>query len=201
MTRSRLQPDTNPYIAFSDLALNLVFVLIFFIGGMLAVGQAGWEQVRYRNAQQRVQAAVRAAPLPVRPILLGPAQRNDPPGAQRWVFPSENMFEGGSETLTPAGRQVLVAFARVLRQNQKDWKRVRIEGHTQTSKPNTPERWTLSAGRASAVAEAFYLSGGITPNRLAVSARGGQTSFNGQKFDPRNERVEIVVEYAQKTSN
>lgn len=201
MTRSRLHPDTNPYIAFSDLTLNVIFVLIFFVGGILAVGQAGWEQVRYRKAQEVVVQAVRRAQLPARPLLLLPAQRNDPPGAQRWVFSSQQMFVGDTATLTPAGQQALVAFARVLRAQGRHWKRVRIEGHTQTSKPKVPERWVLSAGRASAVAEAFYLRGGISPNRLAVAARGGQTPYNGRKFDPRNERVEIVVEYAQKSSN
>ncbi|MFC4452346.1 OmpA/MotB family protein [Deinococcus sonorensis] len=201
MSLSRLQSDSNPYIAFSDLALNMVFVLVFFVGGILAVGQAGWEQVKYRKAQDRVVAAVRAAPLPARPLLLSPAQRNDPPGAQRWVFPAQQMFLGDTDQLSPTGQQVLVAFARVLRAERAEWKRVRIEGHTQTSQPNTPERWSLSAGRASAVAEAFYVKGGISPNRLAVAARGGQTPFDGVKFDPRNERVEIVVEYAQKLTN
>lgn len=109
------------------------------------------------------------------------------------------MFVGDTAALTPTGQAALVAFARVLREQGQYWKRIRIEGHTQTSRSNIPERWGLSAGRASAVAEAFYLRGGIAPNRLAVAARGGQTSYDGQKFDPRNERVEIVVEYAQKT--
>lgn len=200
MSTSRLQGDTNPYIAFSDLTLNLIFVLIFFIGGILAVGQAGWDQVKYRKAQELVVAAVRRAPLSVRPQLLSPVQRNDPPGAQRWVFRSENMFVGDSAILTPEGETALVDFAQVLRSQKKNWKRIRIEGHTQTSRPNTPERWDLSATRASAVAAAFYLRGGISPNRLAVAARGGQTPFNGHKFAPQNERVEIVVEYAQKST-
>ncbi len=199
LRQSRLQPETNPYIAFSDLTLNVIFVLIFFLGGILAVGQAGWEQVRYRNAQEKVVKAVKSAPLAVRPLLLSPAQRSDPPGAQRWVFRSQNMFKGDTAELTPQGQTALVNFARVLRAQGVNWKRVRIEGHTQTSKPNTPERWGLSAARASAVAEAFYLRGGITPNRLAVAARGGQTPYDGKKFDPQNERVEIVVEYAQKS--
>lgn len=200
MMRSRLNAETNPYIAFSDLILNLVFVLIFFLGGILAVGQAGWEQVKYRNAQEKVVRAVKKSPLTVRPLLLPPAQRNDPPGAQRWVFRSQNMFLGDTADLTPQGQAALVSFARVLRSQSTNWKRVRIEGHTQTSQSNTPERWGLSAARASAVAEAFYLKGGISPNRLAVAARGGQTPYANKKFDPRNERVEIVVEYAQKST-
>lgn len=196
----RVSAESNPYIAFSDLTLNLVLVLVFFIGGMLAVGQAGWEQVRYRKAQEAVVRAVRAAPLAVRPDLLSPVSRNDPPGAQRWVFRSSRVFVGDTATLTPEGQRIFVAFADVLRAHPL-WKRVRIEGHTQTTPRGQPERWELSAARASAVATAFYLSGGISPNRLAVAARGGQTPFDGRKFTPDNERVEIVVEYAQKAAD
>lgn len=196
----RLGIDTNPYIAFSDLTLNLVFVLVFFVVAMLAVSQSGWEQVRYRQAQDRVVAAVHAAPLSVRPALLLPAQRSDPPGAQRWVFPSRQMFVGDTAVLTPEGRRIMTGFAQVLRANLL-WERVRIEGHTQTSREGVPERWDLSAARASAVAEVFYNDGRIPPYRLAVAARGGQTPFAGRSFDPLNERVEIVVEYASKVAN
>ena len=198
MTRRLHAGETNPYIAFSDLTLNLVFVLVFFIAGLLAVGQAGWDQVKYRKAQDAVVHAVRAAPLSVRPTLLSPGDRNDPPGAQRWVFRSQHMFQDGGADLTPEGQRVLVQFADVLKASGSYWRRVRIEGHTQTTHERDPESWELSAERASAVAQAFYLQGGISPNKLAVAARGGQTPFAGRKFDPDNERVEIVVEYAQK---
>lgn len=197
---SRLGVDTNPYIAFSDLTLNLVFVLIFFLVAMLAVSQSGWEQVRYKQAQDKVATAVRAAHLPVAPTVLLPGQRNDPPGAQRWVFPSRQMFAGDTAALTPDGQQILSNFARVLKANLL-WERIRIEGHTQTSRESVPERWGLSAARASAVAEVFYNDGRIPPYRLAVAARGGQTPFAGRSFDPLNERVEIVVEYASKAAN
>ena len=197
---SRLGVDTNPYIAFSDLTLNLVFVLIFFVVAMLAVSQSGWEQVRYKQAQDKVAAAIRAAKLPVSPTLLLPGQRNDPPGAQRWVFPSGKMFAGETAALTPDGQKILTNFARVLKANLL-WERIRIEGHTQTSREGVPERWDLSAARASAVAEVFYNDGRIPPYRLAVAARGGQTPFAGRRFDALNERVEIVVEYASKAAN
>ncbi|MFC6619286.1 OmpA/MotB family protein [Deinococcus radiophilus] len=199
MTR-RLEAEANPYIAFSDLMLNLVLVLIFFVGGLLAVGQAGWDQVKYRQAQEQVAAAVRSADLTERPLLIDPKQRNDPPGAQRWVFKSQGMFMGDTAQLTPAGQAALLEFAVVLRGQEEHWRRVRIEGHTQTSQPGVPERWDLSAARASAVAQVFYRAGGVQPYRLAVAARGGQTPYSGEKFDPRNERVEIVVEYAQQAA-
>ena len=197
---SRLGVDTNPYIAFSDLTLNLVFVLVFFVVAMLAVSQSGWEQVRYKQAQDKVAAAVNGAALPVTPILLLPGQRNDPPGAQRWVFQSKTMFIGDTAILTLDGQNIMTNFARVLKSNLL-WERIRIEGHTQTSREGVPERWDLSAARASAVAEVFYNEGRIPPYRLAVAARGGQTPFAGRSFDPLNERVEIVVEYASKAAN
>ena len=191
---------TNPYVAFSDLALNLVFVLVFFVAAVLAVGQAGWDQVKYRDAQKEVQDAIRNAPLSARPVILDPKLRNDPPGAQRWAFSSRggNLFQGSTAKLTPGGVRSLTAFARAL-SLVPQWRRIRIEGHTLPAKQDESE-WDLSARRASAVADLFVAKAGVPPYRLAVAARGNQTPFNGTgsaRNDPANERVEIVVEYAQ----
>ena len=192
--------DSNPYVAFSDLALNLVFVLVFFVAAVLAVGQAGWDQVKYRNAQKDVADTIRRAALTERPVVLEPSLRNDPPGAQRWAFSSRRskLFIGNSATLTVVGQRNLLAFAKAL-QRVPEWRRIRIEGHTLPAAVGQSE-WDLSARRASVVADLFVTRAGIPPYQLAVAARGNQTPFNGaggQRSDPVNERVEIVVEYAQ----
>ncbi|GGJ26111.1 OmpA family protein [Deinococcus roseus] len=197
MIRKQREIETNTYLAFSDLMLNLVFVLVFFIAGILVVGQAGWDQVRYRKAQDAVYAAITHSDLKNKPIYLPPTRRNDPPGVQRWAFPAQKMFKSGTAELSADGKNILVSFARVLKQNQL-WKRIRIEGHTQTTRTGTKESWALSAARASAVADAIYSEGGIPSFYLAVAARGGQTPFKGIKFDRENDRVEVVIEYSQK---
>lgn len=197
MIRRRRESETNTYIAFSDLMLNLVFVLIFFIAAILVVGQAGWDQVKYRKAQEAVYAAITTSNLKNKPLYLSPVRRNDPPGVQRWAFPAQKMFKSGTATLTRDGKNTLVKFARVLKKHQL-WKRIRIEGHTQTTRTGKKESWALSAARASAVADAIYSEGGIPSFYLAVAARGGQTPFQGVKFDKANDRVEVVIEYSQK---
>jgi len=201
LKRGSLEEGLNPYIALAALGLSLVFVLIFFVAAVLSVGQAGWEQVRYRDAQKVVLEAIEAAPLSVRPQVLNPGLRNDPPGAQRWAFAGRRapLFEPGTAVLTAQGRTVLARFARALRRTQ-NWRRLRIEGHTLPPVLGRAENWDLSAARASAVAAVFVKDGGIPAYYLAVAARGGQTPFNGPGGDPNNpsnERVEIVVEYAQ----
>jgi len=188
----------NPYIAFTDLALSLVFILVFFTAAVLAIGQVGWEQVKYQDAQKEVLAAIAAAPLSERPQVLPASLRNDPPGAQRWAFSGRRttLFEKDSARLTVLGRINLLEFARALEKVPR-WRRIRIEGHTLQGKGS---EWALSALRASEVADLFSREGGIQPYYLVVSGRGSQVKFNGQDGradDPANERVEIVVEYAQ----
>lgn len=194
------EEGVNPYIALADLTLNLVFILVFFVAAVLAIGQVGWDQVKYRDAQKEVLQAIEAAPLSERPQVLLPALRNDPPGAQRWAFAGRStpLFMPTTVQLTPLGERNLLEFARALNR-VRSWRRIRIEGHTLPPK-NKSSEWTLSALRASVVADLFATQAGIPPYFLVVAARGSQVKFNGddgKADDPANERVEIVVEYAQ----
>jgi chemotaxis protein MotB len=199
--RARREEELNPYIAFGDLTLNLVFIMIFFLAAVLAVGQTGWEQVRFRNAQEAVRVAIEHASFSERPVLLDPKLRNDPPGAQRWAFPGRRvqMFRPGTAVLTSQGRAVLLEFARALRSEPR-WRRIRVEGHTMPPFEGKQESWGLSALRAAAVADVLTREGRIPPWQLAVAGRGGQVRFNGDAGSPRdpvNERVEVVVEFAE----
>ena len=147
----------NPYIAFTDLALSLVFILVFFTAAVLAIGQVGWDQVKYKDAQKDVLAAIVAAPLSERPQVLSATLRNDPPGAQRWAFSGRRttLFEKDSARLTALGRINLLEFARALEKVPR-WRRIRIEGHTLQRKGSD---WALSALRASEVADLFSREG------------------------------------------
>jgi chemotaxis protein MotB len=199
----------NPYLALSDLAINVVFVFVFFVAAILMAGQISKEreEIRYKNAQGAVSAAVSAAPLTVKPLVLAQTLRNDPPGVQRWVFAARStrgtpLFTSSrSAELTQNGRKNLAAFAQVLRREQQRWRRIRIEGHTLPPRINERESWDLSSRRAAVVADLFTNEGRIAPNYLAVAARGGQTLFNGLRGRPddlANDRVEIVIEYAER---
>lgn len=191
--------DSNPYIALSDLALNLVLVLVFFVAALVVIGRSGWEDVKYKDAQQRVRLAVRdGLPESLRP---NNTPKNDPPGAQRWVFTNRQLFLEGQQALSREGRRVLTDFAKILCRHP-DWRRIRVEGHTRPPRPGEPDNWLLSAGRAAVVATAFTNDGGVKPYHVAVAGRAGQAPIDKKWPDnPSNERVEIIIEYTTATSS
>ncbi|MDX2005202.1 MAG: OmpA family protein [Meiothermus sp.] len=191
------EDDVNPYIALADVGLNLVLVLVFFVAALIVVGRSGWDEVRYKDAQERVRQAVRsgleAGALPSN------TPRNDPPGAQRWVFTNRQLFGADGVQLTPAGRRALVNFARILCKST-EWRRLRVEGHTAPPRPGQPDQWLVSAARAAQVATVFTSSGGVRPYHVGVAGRAGQAPVNkANPSDPANERVEVLVEYVNVT--
>ncbi|GAA0516300.1 OmpA/MotB family protein [Deinococcus depolymerans] len=187
-----MDDDLNPFIAFSDLMLNLALILVFFVVATILIGRAGWEEVRYKDAQKLVRAAVqRDLPRP-----LGPSNttRLDPPGAQRWVFQNETLFQPGTSTLTEPGRAVLAKFARIICRSP-EWRRIRVEGHTKPIQGQADE-WELSAARAAQVAKVLANIGRIRPYHLAVAGRAGQAPVDKKRPDnPENERVELLLEF------
>lgn len=192
--------DTNPYIALADLAINLVLILAFVVAAANAIGRAGWEKIRYREAQEKVAAAVNAAlahmPEKMRPRLE--PGKNDPPGAQRWVFGGGALFHEGARELRPQGQNAVGEFARVVEGHRDSWRRIRVEGHTQPPGPGELDDWDLSAARAARVARVMHTAGHIESYFLAVAGRAGQDPGDrGNPASPRNERVEIVIEYAE----
>lgn len=196
-TRGQAEAEPiNPMIAFTDVLLNLVLILVFSIAVFTIIGQVGWEDVRYREAQLLlVDAVLRELPPEQQPYIDG--GRHDPPGVQRWVFPSRLLFQNESTVLSEQGEQVLTGFARALRDNGS-WRRIRIEGHSQPPLTVQDNDWELSAARAGSVARLFTGPGMIAPWFLAVSSRAGQDPINREdRTDPRNERVEILLEFSQ----
>ena len=201
--------DTNPYIAMSDLAINLVLILAFFVAAVNALGRAGWEQVRYRDAQKAFRAAVRDEMVGV-PGRLRPWENQgkyDPPGTQRWTFRARSLFKPGTAEFVEGADIRFSKFGKVLRaympqkgkDSSKKWRRIRIEGHTAPPATGEPDDWSTSSARAAAVAKFIQTRGHIPPHFLVVSSRAGQDPANKiVRHDPTNERVEIIVEYVQR---
>lgn len=190
--------EINPYIAFTDLAFTLVLVLVMVVVTVTLYGRIGWDDIKYKQAQASVRTAViEAYPRKDRPFVNN--GRNDPPGAQRWVFAQANLFRKGTATLTPSGRAVLLQFAGVVQSRQTMWRRLRIEGHTLPNRSGQQDEWLLSAQRAEQVAVLLQGAGHVPSYRMAIAGRAGQNpSFPSEPMNPANERVEILIEYAQK---
>jgi chemotaxis protein MotB len=208
--RAPRSSSLNPYIAFTDLCLNLALVFLMVIPLVMLLGNRGWEEVRYRDYQAELGAAVRRAFAGGTP----PEQRarNDAPGEQRWTFagttvPGRELFVvrrrgrrlEETATLAPAGKERLRAFARVLQQHRKLWHRVRIEAHTRQKRAGYTgreemESLNLSAERAAAVAHFLFAECRIPPHRLAISGRGHQDPVDARHKDSeRNDRVDLLV--------
>lgn len=200
-TRAGRRPevDVNYYIAFTDMAFTLVLVMVLVVVVVTVFGRVGWDDIKYKEAQRTVAEAVETAYASR--LDAAPDQnhaKNDPAGAQRWVFDQSNLFEGGTARLTPQGRADLLRFAEVVREHQVLWRRLRIEGHTRPPRhPDERDDWGLSAGRAEEVARVFSGAGHIPAFRMAIAGRAGQNPrYPGQPDNPANERVEILVEYS-----
>lgn len=226
MRRKQPQESLNPYIAMTDVMINLVLIFTFFLAASTVVGRAGWELVRYRDAQDKFRKALERDTNPV----SRPSEhrgKNDPPGAQRWIFQQRGLFEKNSAVLLPEGRKAVLEFANVLSQPafRQLWRRIRIEGHTLPpvtasvgfpwwgaptppwgKKPSQPKAeyvddWELSANRAAQVARVFSGAGHIESYFIAISGRAGQDPIDTTaQGAAANERVEIIIEYAQQTA-
>jgi len=211
MSRRTIRASSlNPYIAFTDLCLNLALVFLLVIPLVMLLGNRGWDEVRYREYQARLAAAVDGAFAGTAPPERRP--RNDAPGEQRWSFagttvPGTELFAVRrlrsrlveTATLTPAGKARLRAFARVLQQHRGLWHRVRIEAHTRQKSARYTGReemasLRLSADRAAAVAQFLFSECRIPPHRLAISGRGHQDPVDPlHKASERNDRVDLLV--------
>lgn len=133
--------EVNPYIAFTDIMINFLLVMIFFVAVMTLPAQIraardllqgnDSEGARYVEVQSEVRQQVEQS-LPDLFLHNHPFQtdangypisltryRNDPPGAQRWLVYGSQLFEPNSTQLTAEGKQRLRGFARVLREHHR----------------------------------------------------------------------------------
>jgi chemotaxis protein MotB len=97
----------------------------------------------------------------------------------RFVLPSELLFDSGSATLAEPGRRELAKLATTVRNlaaripNDIDWI-LRIDGHTDQVPINTAnfaDNWELSTARAVSVVH-FLINQGIAPQRLSATGFG-----------------------------
>jgi len=121
----------------------------------------------------------------------------------RFVLPSELLFDSGSAEISQAGRSELGKIARLMIDltreipREVDWI-LRVDGHTDIVPINTaqfPSNWELSTARATAVVR-FLVSQGVPANRLAATGFGEfQPLDAGDSPDDlrRNRRIEFKL--------
>ena len=101
-------------------------------------------------------------------------------------------FAPGSTILLPAMRKQLQDVASVVAAQPGP---LVLRGHHAGAAATGPSDWTLSAGRAAAMAEVLQGTGGIDPDRLTVVAHGASRPLvaRGLPRAERNTRVELVI--------
>ncbi|MGE0709518.1 MAG: flagellar motor protein MotB [Planctomycetota bacterium] len=110
------------------------------------------------------------------------------------------LFAPGEATLKPAGKKLLDALIKELTTSRYATKRVRIDGHTDSTpikrtKSKNESNWDLSGKRALEVLH-YLEKHGIKSDRLSFSGYASfkpMTSGSGKKDLARNRRVEIVI--------
>jgi chemotaxis protein MotB len=121
----------------------------------------------------------------------------------RFVFPSELLFDSGSADIGVEGQQQLAQLATTLKSVAAtippdiDWI-LRIDGHTDRRPINTvkfPSNWELSTARALSIVN-YLIAQGIAPQRL-VAAGFGEFHPLDKRNTPeayaRNRRIEIKL--------
>lgn len=121
----------------------------------------------------------------------------------RFVLPSEVLFESGQASLTPEGKteidKISVALSEVSKQIPPEipWV-LRVDGHTDKrpiASPQFKSNWDLSAARAIAVVQ-YLISKGFSPQHLLAGAYGEfQPIDEGDSEDAlrRNRRIELKI--------
>ena len=121
----------------------------------------------------------------------------------RFVFQSEVLFDSGSATLGPDGRQQIRQLADTLKgiideiPDTIDWI-LRVDGHTDDRPIQTgrfPSNWELSTARATEVVK-FLIDQGIPPDRMAATGFGEyQPIADGEDADAlrKNRRIEFKL--------
>lgn len=132
-----------------------------------------------------------------------PVVKNDPPVTQPapivearidTLVLQDVLFKFDSGSLTPAASQVLDTI--VARLQQKPYKRIRVEGHTD-SLGTESYNLDLSGRRANSVMQ-YFISKGMSTGSIEAAGKGELFPVATNKSDEgrrRNRRVEILIEY------
>lgn len=216
----------NPYVALVDILINfslLVLVLAFAqqLGGWgneEAKGASEAEGVVYKPEQEEVYEALKRSVGARCPERV--TDTNDPPGSLRLRWSPENirLFVRTPRgiSLTEEGREVLTYLRLELSKHQDKYRRIRVEGHVAPGKTDE-ESWRLwrdSCEMAVQAAQVLMGSRGkiIQSYKLMVAGRGGQAPLAKYEdggitkrllydpADPKHDRIEIVLEFAEKAA-
>jgi chemotaxis protein MotB len=203
MRRQSHGGPTTPFVVLADVALTMLFILIFTIMTQALSGSNALRRARLERAQHAVAVDVQRKFR--REIHRRVVRVPRPDGnLQRVSFADRVLFDSGDDLLKPTGRALLVRLAAVLRSHQSSYRSIRVEGHTDDQPIRTvrfPSNWELSSARATSVVRLFQACG-IPAKRLTAAGRGEFHPVGSNETAlgrALNRRIEIVLEYSEES--
>ncbi|PCH98606.1 MAG: hypothetical protein COB84_01600 [Rhodobacteraceae bacterium] len=130
--------------------------------------------------------------------------RIENPEHDRFIVPSEALFESGSAKVGAAGQTLITDIAEVVKEvtqslpSDVNWM-LRVDGHTDNAPINGgsfKDNWGLSQARAVAVVRHLVNEGNIAPNRLAANGLGEYQplkSGDSEQVRAENRRIELAL--------
>jgi chemotaxis protein MotB len=121
-------------------------------------------------------------------------------GKLKVTFVDKILFNSGSASINPRGRESLLNFAQSFADS--NGQKIVVEGHTDNVPVGSalqgryPSNWELSTARATAVVRYLSEEAGLVPERLAASGYGSYrpvVANDTEEGRSQNRRIEIIL--------
>jgi chemotaxis protein MotB len=202
----------NVWASFTDVAISMLLIFVFFILLQFISNSKAWLRMRIEERQGMIQTAFEKAFADE--IQNGELRIDVDGNLQRFTFSDHILFDTAQAELKPQGRTILRRVGRLFRQyqfldedgTQKEvYKQIHIEGHTDDvpiSNPQFPSNWHLSSARSIAVVRLFQAYPIRLPSGLLSATGYGEyqpvAPNTTETSRAINRRIEIVLVYTEK---
>jgi outer membrane protein OmpA-like peptidoglycan-associated protein len=196
----------NPGEGYAGLQYKIEDDATLFAGGAIGkFGSVGSDDYRiivgFRAAFNEPKKAPTPAPAPTPVAVIAPAPKPAP--KPRVVFTKKEItiseqvnFATGKDIITQSGKDLLDEVAKVIRENMANFKKIRIEGHTDR---HGGDAYNMRLSKARALSVRTYLeSRGVDSKRLESEGYGKRrpkapSGLSPTEQDAVNRRVEFKV--------
>jgi hypothetical protein len=206
--------EGRSWIAFSDVALSILFVFLVFIFAQFVYYQkiAITEELERRRGEM---IGLIADSIPEQ-FATSIAIDSGTEYSQRIRFSSDLLFEPCRDIVTERGDSLVVLVGQLLARRVSYFKAIEVEGHTDWRQPRGPpscpfrDNWELSSRRAATVVRSLREQAGVFPGILAAVGKGEHHPVTSIAFDTTtlqlsdldaqlrdDRRIELLLQYSE----
>lgn len=202
----------NIWACFTDVAISMLLILIFFILLQFIVNSKAISRIRMEKKQNIMKRAFERRFS--KEISEGEMRIVIDGNLQRFTFSDQVLFDSGEAVLKQSGREILATVGILLRahrymrdeegRRQELYKSIQINGHTDNVPIQTdrfPSNWELSSARAMAVLRFFEDESHIDSSVMLATGYGEYhpvASNQTPQGRALNRRIEVVLVYSEK---